>query len=228
LAVLGAGLQGTESDRARAMEQLGKLLPADAEVAAQLAGFQLSKRQYPVAREYFIKALRADPDWDETWNQKAYVEARMGNVDAALSDLKRYAALTPGGANPLDSAGEIDFMAGRFRESEQAFLDAYQKQPAFLGGATLRKAAEARRMQGDLAGADTLFNKYADLMGKNPALELVKAQWEYSSGRQQPAIDRLKKLTAGQEAVPDLNAQALTQLSVWMLDSRNRLYPLFF
>jgi len=222
LAVLASGLEGTEPQRAGAMEQLSKLLPADAEVAAQVGGFHLSKRQYAKAREYFLQALRADPAWGDIWNQKAYLEARMGNVDAALADLKRYTALTPGGANPLDSTGEIYFMAGRFRESEQAFLDAYQKHPVFLAGATLRKAAEARRMQGDLPGADTLFNKYADLMRNNPVLEMLKAQWAYSSGRKRQAIDHLNKLAAGQERNPDLAAQALSQLSVWMLDSGDR------
>jgi Tfp pilus assembly protein PilF len=218
LAVLRAGLEGTESDRARAMEQLSTLLPADAEVAAQLGGFQFSRRQYPAARQYFLRALQADPDWGDIWNQKAYLEARLGNVEAALADLKRYAALTPGSANPLDSAGEIYFLSGRFQESEQAFLDAYQKHPAFLAGATLRKAAEARRMQGDLTGADTLFNKYADLAGNNPALDLLKAQWDYSSGRKRQAMDRLKKISAA-----DLMAQALSQLAVWSLDGGDRL-----
>ncbi len=217
-----AGAERQPAQQLAAATTLAQLLPADADMMAQLATLHMTRRQYSQAAALYGQALRADPSWPEVWNQAAYVEARSGNTDAGIADLKKYAALVPSGANPLDSAGEIYFMAGRFKEAEQSFLDAYQKDPGFFAGVTLRKAAEARRMQGDLAGADALFAKYADASASEPGLVLARAHWEYSSGRKKKGLEMVREAAAKPNAPPQLAATALSQLSIWLLDSGDR------
>jgi len=222
IAALRTALNGSVAERVEATKQLAELLPADAEVSAQLATYYMSRREYKQARGNFRNALEADPGWADVWNQTGYVEARWGDFDAAIEALKQYAVTAPGSANPQDSLGEVYFMAGRFAESEQAFLDSYQKQPGFLGAVTMRKAAEARRMRGDKSGADELFRKYTDAAASHPLLEVQKAQWEYSSGERARAKKRLEELAERAGIAPDLAAVALTQRSVWLLSEGDR------
>ncbi|MBK5291152.1 MAG: hypothetical protein JJE04_05690 [Acidobacteriia bacterium] len=227
--VAHARLQWMQATAARLPEMqlsaagtLVRLLPADAEVLGQLATLHMTRRQYGQAVALYRKALLADPSWPDLWNQAAYTEVRAGNTGAGIANLNKYASLVPTGANPLDSAGEIYFMTGRFKEAEQSFLDAYQKQPTFMAGVTLRKAAEARRMQGDLAGADALFTRYADSSASQPGFALARAHWEFTSGRKKKAMDLLRELAAKPGASPQLVSAALAQLSVWLLDAGDR------
>ena len=64
-----------------------------------------------------------------------------------------------------DTMGEINWLAGRFSEAEKNFLEAQQKQPQFLEGLEFSKAAFARFLAGDMAGADELFTKFGRASG---------------------------------------------------------------
>src|SRR5262249_3510950 len=99
----------------------------------------------------------------------------------------------PGQAvNALDSMGEAMFLNGKFKESEKSLLEAYQKDPAFLGGAPLWKAAHARWLDGDLQGADALVDRFNQAPAQDPLRAWRQATWLYETGRQQQAITLLK------------------------------------
>jgi tetratricopeptide (TPR) repeat protein len=195
--------------RLAAVERLAALLPADAEAATYASDLQLEARQFAKAAEWRRRALRADPEFAQNWNLLAYAQSRAGDLNAAIQSIREYGRRVSGG-NADDSLGEIYFMHGRFADAESAFLTAYQKQPGLLASATLRKAAEARRMTGDQREADLLFQRFLDAHSRHPLRELFQAQWDYTSGREQAALDRVEKLANATNA-----STAWAQLAVW-------------
>jgi tetratricopeptide (TPR) repeat protein len=104
--------------------------------------------------------------------------------------------------NALDSAGEVYFMNGRFVEAEKSFAQVSARDPNFLKGAPLMKAAYAHWLGGDLAGADGLMQKYLALLNKqnDPLAVWREANWLYTTGRREPAMALLAKAPPGQAA----------------------------
>jgi Flp pilus assembly protein TadD len=80
-----------------------------------------------------------------------------------------------------------------------------------LGGGDLLKAAYAKWLQGDLAGADREISQYLAFrtQQKDPLIAWRQAAWEYATGRQAAAEARLSNV-AGPAA--DL---ARSQLALW-------------
>jgi hypothetical protein len=88
-------------------------------------------------------------------------------------------------------------MAGKFSEAETFFLNAHKANPELLGGSDLQKAAYARWLSGDLAGADKVFEDYLKYRVDHADQTVAwrRAVWEYSTGRESAAIERLKTVT---------------------------------
>ena len=120
-------------------------------------------------------------------------------MESAQKSFERYGRDPAHKANALDSQGEASFLNGRFAEAEKYFLEAHAKSSAMLGGGDLLKAAYARWLQGDLAGADQLFSRYLTFRNqqKDPLTVWRQAVWEYSTGRQAAAIARLSNVSPG-------------------------------
>ena len=189
--------------RAAAVARLSQTTPADSETAYAAAALLMQVRQFPAAALAYQRARRADPDWVILHNEAAFGFAFAGDLPAALAAIDAYRKLDPKSANPEDSQGEILFLLRRFSESERAFLAAFDKDPAFYGGAPLRKAAEARRAAGNQAEADRIF-------ARRPPNDLENAQWDYTSGRAKEALASLEAFAAKTNASP-----AWTQLAAW-------------
>ncbi len=222
IAFVLAGISRNPAEQLEASEALAKLVPAETEPAIQAAAIHHSRRNFKEAIKWYRKALDARPDAAIIWNSAAYSYARAGEFPAALDALAHYARLDPAGANPLDSLGEVQFMAGKFAESSKAFLDSYQKNPVFLRSTTLKKAAIARRMTGDSAAANTLFNKYLDAVSKDPLIPVYRARWQYLSGDTANALAAVKAIAADTKSPPNVAAIASLQTTVWLLQAGDR------
>jgi hypothetical protein len=198
------------SARIATVQRLSELMPADSETAVNAASMLMQARQFIPAAQAYQRARRADPDWTALHNEAAFGFAFAGDISAAVAAVEAYRKLEPRSANPDDSLGEIYFLVRRFDDSQRAFLAAFAKDPSFFGGATLRKAADARRASGNQPEADRLFARYAEVNAKRPLIGLEKAQWDYTSGRTKEALDALEAFA------PKLNAsQVWTQLAAW-------------
>src|ERR1019366_4094911 len=101
-----------------------------------------------------------EPEEVNALNQLGYAAASAGSLDTALDALRRYQALRPAEANPLDSQGDVNLLAGGLRQAGSPSLQAAKKDPNFAGGGDLWKAAVARLMSGDVAGASQLAQQY--------------------------------------------------------------------
>ncbi|MGE5646894.1 MAG: hypothetical protein ACM336_13995 [Acidobacteriota bacterium] len=135
---------------------------------------------YKTAAKWYEQALRAQPGDVTLLNQLGYMRAWAGDLAGAVEALSQYRALRPNEANPIDSLGDAHYYLGRFAEAGKLYLEAHAKDASFLGGGELYKAAWARLMQGDLAGADELFARF--VKARKDAAYLT-ALWEHATGR---------------------------------------------
>jgi tetratricopeptide (TPR) repeat protein len=202
LDLLAADAFGDGGAQQKSLLTLSRLKPAQAGIPRRLAVIQASAHRYDEAVAWYRKATALDPFNGPTWNQLAYAEAYRKNLQGARSALLEYARLAPGDTNPLDSLGEVHYYLGAFRDAEQYFLQAYDKDPSFLGGAELYKAARARLMTGDVSGADQIFRRYADARkaARDPLLPYREAQWLSLTGRGRDSVNAVSASAEGQRA----------------------------
>lgn len=211
LEFMAATLRQDEPAQEQALKTLAQLMPHDLALLGQLATRETNARHFSEAARYYEAILQEAPDDIETWNQLGYVQALEGDLDAARKSFERYGRDPAHTANALDSQGEAAFLNGKFAEAEKNFLDAHAKSSALLGGGDLLKAAYARWLAGDLAGADKLFSQYLAFRTaqKDVLVPWRQAVWEYSTGRPEAAIARLSKVAGPAENI------AHAQLALW-------------
>lgn len=211
--------RSSPAERRGALQRLAQLIPGEPTLQIQLAEMLVSARQPAQAAEAYRRALDADPTRSELLNMLGYSVAWTGKFDEALKLLKKYAEAEPESANPPDSIGEIQLMAGRFAEAEKSFLESNEKDPSFNGGVALEKAALARWLSGDRKGAGELLERYMVTRTKlrDPLVVLRRARWQYLLGQAAEAQANLR-LLASRPGEPGA-ALAASYLSIYALQS---------
>ena len=186
LEYLAATAKNDSGARLQALRKLASLLPSDASLQQGLGELQLAARDIHAAVHSYEFAARANPDDGPLWNALGYARAQLHDLAGARQALEQYRSISaPHDANALDSLGEVSFYCADFAGAENYFLQANEKSAA---PAELLKAAEARMMTGNLAGADALL---ARARGLPP---LTAAEWQFLTGRRQKAIAQLQSL----------------------------------
>ena len=222
-----ATLRNDPNARREAMAALSKTDPNDPEVWRDLGVAAMAAHRYPQAVEAYRRTVAIQPDDGNFWNQLGYAAAYSGDTATATNAIGRYRQLLPESPNPVDSAGDIDFIAGHLRPAEDAYLQNARKHPEFFAGLDFLKAAMARLMTGDVSGADAIAQQYFDARAaaKDPVLEFRKAQWAWISGRRKAAGQQREQLVRGvPEAGPAraVAVHAYTELAIWTLMLGNR------
>jgi tetratricopeptide (TPR) repeat protein len=192
----------------------------DPQVHRELAELQVLQRKFQEAVRNYETITKLDPEDAQAWNQLGYGYAFAQNLAGARRALERYRQLLPPEeVNPLDSLGEVSFYLGDFAGAERYFVQAHEKNPGEFGGGELIKAAQARLMLGDLAGADAIYQRYLALLqhSQGALAGYQQAQWEFLTGRRKAAIARLEKLAPTLRG--EARALALCQLSIWKLET---------
>jgi tetratricopeptide (TPR) repeat protein len=204
------------TDRIRALESLTAATPANADTFRELGEMRYMRREFQEAAMEYRVAAGLNPESPQIWNELGYALAWTKDLRGAREALAQYQKLAPEDANALDSQGEVSYMLGDFKSAGGYFERAAERNPA-----ELLKAAEARLMMGDLKGADELFGTHLGPGGvRSGVRELQMAEWEFLTGRRKAGADRIEKFA--REASGDLQAVALSQLSVWKLDAGDR------
>jgi tetratricopeptide (TPR) repeat protein len=201
--------------RAEASAALARAVPADPTAATGAAEAAMLARDFRGAVEWYGRTLKLDPENAELWNQLGYADAYAGNLEGARSALLEYGKRSANNPNGFDSLGEVHYAAGDFANAEKYFLEAARMNPGFLNGAPLWKAAHARLMMGDVAGADGIAKKYFELLrkGPDPLVNFQETYWDYVAGRRAQALNRPIESTPGL-----IHAQR----AVWLLDAGER------
>jgi len=176
-------------------------------------------RRYRSAAAKLLKAHALEPSGGLPLNSAGYALAWAGDLEGAKRALEQYGRVA-GGANPLDSLGDVHLRFGRFEEARRYYLEAFEKDPQFLNGGPLLKAVYAELMAGRAAAAGDLMTRYLEVRTKarDPLVEHRRAEWEYMTGQTGKAAERLERHARSLGgAAPELAALAYSELAVWEL-----------
>jgi len=221
IALEAAGLENNVVARLHALAALVKEDPGDLEALSGLAALAYSARDYPLAVTAFEKVVAVQPDDPDALNQLGYAYAYSGKQAEALATLRRYQALRPNDPNAIDSMGDVYLVSGNPQEAAKLYLQVVQRDPHFQGGGDLFKAAMARLMTGDVAGADALQKQSdaAHTAAHDPAVPYHQAEWLWLSGRRKQAYQQLLAFAQQSESGPlkELASNAYSELALWSL-----------
>lgn len=221
-----AELTGNPSARWSALSKLVKLDSGDSKAWRAMGDSLLNRHDFLHAQQAYQKAFDAEPEDVVLLNSVGYAAAQAGDLDAAIRALRRYAALRPNEANPLDSMGDVHLAAGRLEDAGNFYLQAAQKDPTFENNGPLSKAAIARLLTGDPVAANTLAERYlaARAEAKDPIVDYRRAQWTWISGRRKPAAQQMAAFALASESGPlrDIASRAYAELAIWSLMSGDR------
>ena len=216
-----AEMSNQPAARQDALAAVAAAEPANPDAWFELGNTAFSRRDYGSAQAAFRREAEIDPTQVAALNQGAYAAAFGGHLDEAVASLRRYQTLRPSDPNSVDSLGDVELLTGHPREAEAFYVQAAKQNPHSLNGGDWLKAAMARLMTGDRAGADGLSESYvqARFAAGNPAAELYRAQWRFLTGRRREGYRDLEAV-ARQEGIGParaLAAEAHAQLAIWSL-----------
>lgn len=219
-----AQLKGDTTAEAAAEKRLSALSPGDTVLLRALAEREMAAGQFAAAAADW-KTLAGTLENDVTaWNSLAYAEAYAGDYQGARDALNTYRRLRPNDPNLQDSTGDIDYTFGRYSDAGASYLAAYGKNPSFLRGGDLYKAAWAKFRTGDKAGADAEFARFRDARAKegDRMIPLMEADWLYRTGREAQGLALLRKAVGAADANAPLRSAGFAQLAVWDLLAGDR------
>jgi Tfp pilus assembly protein PilF/TolB-like protein len=204
IAVEAAALSGDSASRMQALAALAKLEPANPRTWQTLAEAAMSRHDYRQAEDAYRRALEREPESANLLNELGYSATYAGDFDAGLAALRRYRQLRPNDANVLDSLGDLNLLTGHLREAEDLYLQANKRDPIVLPGGPdgdLFKAAMARLMTGDIAGADALEKQFTDARSAahDSSVPFRELQWLWLTGRRTEAYRKLEALALALE-----------------------------
>jgi DNA-binding winged helix-turn-helix (wHTH) protein/tetratricopeptide (TPR) repeat protein len=89
-------------------------------------------------REDSLKAakhgLAVDPESPNLHNSAALALSNLGRVDESIAEAQNYIALSGGEPNAYDTLAQVNFVAGRYKEAERAYVQTVEKKPDFILG----------------------------------------------------------------------------------------------
>ena len=126
----GAIERDTEK-RVRILKEITNKYPREKRAHHLLGNFYRRKKMFDEAIDEFHKVLELDPEHGQTLNILGYIYLDRENYEKATEYLEKYASVSPGDANPIDSLGELDYFMGRLDEAIAKFKEALRIKPDF-------------------------------------------------------------------------------------------------
>ncbi len=151
------------------LEELTAKYPNEKRYAWELGHLYHSLNLPDDALRGYLRALELDPDYGLALNSTAYVYMNLERYDQARDYLRKYAALNPDEANPIDSLAELEFRAGRLEEAVANYRRVVVMDPKFGGDLKLSIVQGVREDYGT-----ALQN--ADLWVRSAPSEALRAQ----------------------------------------------------
>jgi tetratricopeptide (TPR) repeat protein len=202
--------------RTAALKRMVEADPTNAVAIQALGEAEMTLHHFAEAAAAFGKgASSARPDLT---NLKAYALMFAGDEKGALESVREYQKVRPQDPNAIDSEGDVRFYFGEFAEAEKYYLASAAKDPQFNQGLELWKAAQARLMTGDLAGANEIFNRYrADReKAKDITVPVRVASWQFLTGDRTGGLAAMHR-TADAASNPTIKSIAMAQAGIWEL-----------
>jgi len=115
----------------RIFRQMAAKYPKEKLAHFYIGAHLMRKRLLREAIKEFEMALQLDPDFGAAMNMVAYTYAELQDYATAIRYFERYAAVSPGDANPFDSIAEIYLRMGRLDEAMAKYKEALDVKPDF-------------------------------------------------------------------------------------------------
>jgi tetratricopeptide (TPR) repeat protein len=144
-----------------ARQQLVSEFPRQSLDRGTLAAMLGGSGKQEQALELLQQGLALDPKNEDLLNFESYGLAAMGDFNGALAANDSYMAIRPGDANPLDTRGDVLFMAGRDDEAVAAYRKVLELKPDFSDYAEYLKLAIVYTDQKKPDMANAAFQQYA-------------------------------------------------------------------
>jgi tetratricopeptide (TPR) repeat protein len=116
------------SQGVRAVEQADKSAKAATDVANEskkTKALEKAQKQYGKAREYFVAAVRLQPDKHEAWNYVGYTSRKLGDYDNALAAYAEALRLKPDYADAIEYRGEAYLGLDRIDDVKAAYMSLF-------------------------------------------------------------------------------------------------------
>jgi len=115
----------------RLVKQIVRDYPGEKRAHHRLAGYHRAEERLYQAIEEYNKVLALDPNFGWAMNELGYMYTDISDYEKASEYFQRYAARSPGDANPIDSLGELCFRMGRLDEAITRYKQALDLKPDF-------------------------------------------------------------------------------------------------
>jgi eukaryotic-like serine/threonine-protein kinase len=230
-------LQVLKADRSRDLElqlqtrqALVAEFPRESGIRADLADTLGRAGRREESLEVLRQGLAMDAKNEDLLNEQSYTLARWSDFNAALAANDRYAAVRPGDPNPLDSRGDILYLAGRDDEAIATYRKVIELKPGFNDYADYLKLAivYAAQKKFDLAqaalqqfGQHTTALDRLYLPGFEAQLAQMRGDLEGALGSYRKAVTQLGR--AGQNEPAGIFLQQFASLSVMLGQSSSAL-----
>jgi tetratricopeptide (TPR) repeat protein len=167
-------IEDDQEKKRRLLQELVRKYPKEKRAYIRLAMDARDEDHHQEAIDYLQKALVLDPTFAPALNMLGYEHLYARNYDEALECLERYAAASPGDANPFDSMGEVYFDMGELEQSVDKYREAVEVKPDFFGA--IRNVAYVYGVMGEYDSAMVWINRYLDTV-PTPGLRLMGYGW---------------------------------------------------
>lgn len=198
-----AGLSEDVQARVISLDELAKASPANAALQFNAGSALIAAKEFKAGVQALERGLKIDAGNGNMWNALAYAKSYLGDVAGARAAIEKYASVAPG-PNNLDSRAEIEYQAGRFAEAQRMFVENHRKNPQFLGGVSLLKAAYAAFRASGVAAADPLWTEFfQSIPGTEPNLRALalEVDWFAATNRVDQAIAKARAGLNGSDRV---------------------------
>jgi eukaryotic-like serine/threonine-protein kinase len=119
--------------RINIIREIAQKYPDEKQAHFDLGIIYHGRYMYPEAIGEHLKALAIDPKYGAALNDLAYVYADSGDFEKALEYFQKYASVSPGDANPIDSIAELNLRMGNLNEAIRKYGEALEIKPDFYG-----------------------------------------------------------------------------------------------
>ena len=223
LQLLQATLVGDGRGRIEALRALVGLGNAGAELLRTLGDAEMSVRESAQAESHYRQAAALAPGDPNLQNVLAYAALYAGDEAGARAAAGEYRRLRPQDANSFDTQGDVELTFGHLPEAEKVYLASPDL--SFQNYSPTWKAARARLLSGDFAGATLLFENHRAALQKagSPLSGYRAAEWQALTGHRSEAAAAMAGLAA-KAILPELRSAEFAQAAIWAAISGDRAH----
>jgi serine/threonine-protein kinase len=209
----------------RILKQIAREFPGEKLVHHRLARYHRGRNELYRAIEEYNRALALDPEFGWAMNELGYMYADIRDFERAAEYFERYAAVSPGDSNPVDSIGELCFRMGRLDEAIARYRQALELNPDFYYA--YWEIAYVSALKGEYAAAlewIESFIEHAPSFGTVAEGHRWRCLYKYWTGRLSDALSDARLLTelADEEGSDFWRAEA-ARMTGWIHFDRDEL-----